>query len=153
MRHRVFLYPGVATYLVTYMVRVQRDISLPAVRGVSLLLTFDIIIEGDNTAIIFDSYNEPVQGHVLLYLVIGSEGWEIRLYHGLFMGQHQAAMGCVYCQHLYGEQNYTVNYSYRPFLYNFSLDLCWKRGKTKLVLVPVLFRGIQATLNKYWDQV
>ena len=33
------------------------------------------------------------------------------------------------------------------------LDQCWKQGRTKLVLVPVLFRGIQATLTKYWDQV
>ena len=31
--------------------------------------------------------------------------------------------------------------------------LRWKRSRTKLVLIPVFFRGIQATFTKYWDQV
>ena len=33
------------------------------------------------------------------------------------------------------------------------LDVRWNWGRTKLVLIPVLFRGIQMTLTKYLEQV
>ena len=46
-----------------------------------------------------------------------------------------------------------IDHSYNGQIHVAESNLRWKQGRTKLVLVPVLFRGIQATLNKYWDQV